>query len=56
MLTASGSSQHNLYDIYLLLQAVSITCMTYTCCCVYSSRLLMMDKETVRKCRVLFQK
>jgi hypothetical protein len=22
-------------------QAVSITCMTYTCCCVYSTRLLM---------------
>ena len=28
-------------------QAVSITCMTYTCCCVYSTRLLMMDIETV---------
>jgi endonuclease G len=23
--------------------------MTYTYCCVYSTRLLMMDKETVRK-------
>jgi len=29
-------------------QAVSITCMTYTYCCVYSARLLMMDRETVR--------
>ena len=28
--------------------AVSITCMTYTYCCVYSARLLMMDRETVR--------
>jgi len=30
------------------LQAVSITCMTYTYWCVYSARLLMMDRETVR--------
>ena len=30
-----ASSQHNLYDIYLLLR-------------VYSARLLMMDRETVR--------
>jgi len=29
-------------------QAVSITCMTYTYCCVYSEKLLMMDRETVR--------
>ena len=28
--------------------AVSITCMTYTYCCVYSARLLMMDRDTVR--------
>jgi len=28
-------------------QAVSITCMTYTYCCVYSARLLMMDRENV---------
>ena len=26
----------------------SITCMAYTYCCVYSARLLMMDKDTVR--------
>jgi hypothetical protein len=24
------------------------TCMTYTCCCMYSLRLLMMEGETVR--------
>ena len=30
-----------------LLAAVSITCMTYTYCCVYSARLLMVDRETV---------
>ena len=24
------------------------TCMTYTYCCVYSARLLMMDRDTVR--------
>jgi len=29
-------------------QAVSITCMTYTYCRVYSARLLVMDRETVR--------
>jgi len=29
-----ASSQHNLYDIYH--------------CCVYSTKLLMMDRETVR--------
>jgi len=29
-------------------QEISITCMTYTYCCVYSSRLLMMDREAVR--------
>ena len=29
-----ASSQHNLYDIYQ--------------CCVYSARLLMMDRETVQ--------
>ena len=27
----------------------SITCMTYTYYCVYSARLLMMDRETARK-------
>jgi len=29
-------------------EAVSITFMTYTYCCVYSARLLMMDREIVR--------
>jgi len=29
-------------------QAVSITCMTYTYCCVYSARLLMIDRKPVR--------
>ena len=28
--------------------ADSITCMTYTYCCVYSARLLMMDRDTDR--------
>jgi len=32
----------NLYDIYH--------------CCVYNEKLLMMDRGSVRKCRVLFQK
>ena len=31
-----------------LLHAVSITCMTHTYCCVYSARLLMMDRKPVR--------
>ena len=29
-------------------QAVTITCMTCTYCCVYSARLVMMDREIVR--------
>ena len=29
--------------------------MTYTYCCVYSTRLLMMDREKSETCRVLFQ-
>ena len=29
-------------------QAVSITCMTYTYCCVHSTRFLMMDRKPVR--------
>jgi len=30
------------------LLAVSINCMTYTYCCVYSTRFLMMDRKPVR--------
>jgi len=29
-------------------QAVSIMWMTYTYCCVYSTRLMMMDRKPVR--------
>jgi len=29
-------------------QAVSKMCMIYTCCCVYSAKLLMVDRPTVR--------
>ena len=32
-------------QVMLTAQAVSITCMY---CCVYSARLLMMDRDTVR--------
>ena len=38
LLAESGSCQ----------QAVSKTCMTYTYCCVYSTRHLMMDRKPVR--------
>jgi hypothetical protein len=31
----------------ILISLASITCMTYTYCCVYSAVLLMMDRETV---------
>jgi len=45
-------TQQWVYVIQVMLtacwQAVSITCMTYTYCCAYNARLLMMDKETVR--------
>jgi len=34
ILIPPASSQHNLYDMYH--------------CCVYSARLLMMDRETVQ--------
>jgi len=30
--------------------------MTYTYCCVYSARLLMMDRDLSETRRVLFQK
>jgi len=30
-----------------VIEVVNTTCMTYTYCCVYSARLLMMDRETV---------
>ena len=33
--------------------AVSITCMTYTYSCVYSTRLLMMDRKPVRNMQIL---
>jgi len=33
----------------LNVKAVSMTCMTYTYCCVYSARLLMTDREMVWK-------
>jgi len=35
-------------QVYVIQQAVSITCMTHTCCCLYSTRLLMMDRKPVR--------
>jgi len=41
-------TQQQVYVIQVMLTAVSITCMTYTYCCVYSARLLMMDRETVQ--------
>jgi len=31
-----------------VMMTASIICMTYTYCCVYSARLQMMDRETVR--------
>ena len=31
------------------------TCMTYTWCCIYSLRLLMMDGKTSETCTVMFQ-
>ena len=48
--THSISICHTDYTDCLLAsgQAVSITCMTYAYCCVYSARLLMMDRDTVR--------
>jgi len=36
------------YIVQVLLTAVSNTCMTYRYCCVYSEKLLVMDRRTVR--------
>jgi hypothetical protein len=38
----------NSYCYSLLLAAGSSICLTYTCCCMYSLKLLMMDGKTVR--------
>jgi len=40
--------QQQVYVIQVLLPSSHRTYMTYTCCCTYSLRLLMMDGETVR--------
>jgi len=32
----------------MLTEAAGITCMTYICCCVSSTRFLMMDRKPVR--------
>jgi hypothetical protein len=34
----------------------SISCLTYTCCCMYSLELLMMDGKTVRNMYSVMQK
>jgi len=47
--TAIGKYHTGYADCWLAhWQEISITCMTYTYCCVYSARFLMMDRETVR--------
>jgi hypothetical protein len=35
-------------SILILIASCQQTCMTYTYCCVYSEKLLMMDRRTVR--------
>ena len=37
-----------IYVIQFMLRAVGITCMTYAYCCMYNTRVLMMDTVTVR--------
>ena len=44
--TATGICQTGTV-VCLLKQADNSTCLTYTCCCMYSLELLMMDGETV---------
>jgi len=36
------------WNILILLDSCQQTCMTYTHCCVYSDKFLMMDRGTVR--------
>ena len=45
-----------LSSILILLTSCQQTCMTYSYCCVYSKKLLMMEGELPETCRVLFQK
>jgi hypothetical protein len=56
-LTLSNSSYNKIDKIYfwnrtlhvsVSFSASRITCRTYTCCCVYSAGLLIMDRETVQ--------
>jgi hypothetical protein len=39
---------HTVYAKCLLVASCQQTCMTNTYCCLYSARLLRMDRETVR--------
>jgi len=51
--------QHQVYGIQvsrlLASKQTSVSVLTYTWCCMYSLELLMMDRKTVRTCRVLCQ-
>ena len=53
-------TQQQVYLIQVMLtacqQAVSITCMTYNYCCVYSTRLLMMERKPVRNMQISIPK
>ena len=42
--------QQQVYVKQILLSACAdnSVCLTYTCCCMYSLELLMMDEKTVR--------
>jgi len=42
-----GHTGYAEFSCFLIPLASNITCMTYTYCCVYSARLLMMDRGTV---------
>jgi len=46
LLRASEQDQDE--TVLILLASCQQTCMTYTYCCVYSEKLLMMDRRAVR--------
>jgi hypothetical protein len=46
--TTRGICHTGYTDCLLAVWQLAATCVTYTCCCVFSARLLMMDRETVQ--------
>jgi len=48
LLIISALVETYIYLLYEVYEADNIICLTYTCCCMYSLELLMMDEKIVR--------